>query len=188
LEIARTLSTDRLILRPWREEDAPSLYAYAKDPAVGPIAGWPVHPDVAHSRRVIADHLSGDGIFAIVLTGMDSPIGSIGVLIGEKSGMHIGEDEGEIGYWIGVPYWGRGLVPEAVRELMRHCFEEIGLVRLWCGYFDGNEQSRRVQEKCGFAYHHTECDKKIVLLDVVRTEHISCIARKEWVEENAVSL
>lgn len=105
-------------MRPWREDDAASLFEYAKDPEVGPIAGWPVHPDIEYSKKAIAEYLSDEGVFAIVLMGTDSPIGSIGVLVAKKSNFDIGNDEGEIGYWIGVPYWGQGLIPEAMREIM----------------------------------------------------------------------
>ena len=48
-----TLETERLILRPWKEDDAESLYKYAKNPEVGPIAGWPVHTSVENSREII---------------------------------------------------------------------------------------------------------------------------------------
>ena len=51
-----------------------------------------------------------------------SRLDSIGLMIGEKSNFDIEDDEGEIGYWIGVPYWGMGLIPEAVRELLRRGF------------------------------------------------------------------
>jgi RimJ/RimL family protein N-acetyltransferase len=44
---------------------------------------------------------------------------------------------------------------------MRHGFEDIGLKVIWCGYYDGNEKSWRVQEKCGFKYHHTKKDVKL---------------------------
>ncbi|NYC32212.1 RimJ/RimL family protein N-acetyltransferase [Clostridium saccharobutylicum] len=99
--------TDRLILRPWKEEDAQQLYKYAKDPNVGPIAGWPVHTDVENSRQIIRDVLSEDETYAVVLKDDNLPIGSIGLMIGKKSNMALGNDEGEIGYWIGVPYWGK---------------------------------------------------------------------------------
>ena len=49
------LETERLILRPWDESDAEDLYRYASDPAVGPIAGWPVHTSVENSREIIHD-------------------------------------------------------------------------------------------------------------------------------------
>ena len=57
------IRTERLILRPWKETDAVSLYEYAKDPAVGPAAGWPVHTSVENSRDIIKSVLSADGPF-----------------------------------------------------------------------------------------------------------------------------
>lgn len=174
------LTTNRMILRPWNEEDAPSLYEYAKSPDIGPSAGWPVHTSVENSRQIIRDVLSVEETYAVVLKGEHSPIGSIGLMIGEKSSLGLGFDEGEIGYWIGVPYWGKGLIPEAVRELMRHGFEDLELKTLWCGYYDGNEKSRRVQEKCGFQYHHTTKEKKCPLLNCVRTEHVTRITKGQW--------
>ena len=174
------LKTERLILRQWVEDDALGLYRYAKDPRVGPIAGWYAHNDVEYSREIINEILAKDEIYAIVPIGDDSPIGSIGLLIGERSNLPISSDEGEIGYWIGVPYWGKGLVPEAVRELMRHGFVDLGLKIIWCGYFDGNEKSKRVQEKCGFLYHHTDEDMPWPMMDDIRTLHVTCITREQW--------
>lgn len=174
------LETERLVLRQWKEEDAHQLYKYAKDPNVGPIAGWPVHADVENSRQIIKDVLFEDETYAVVLKDEDLPIGSVGLMIGEKSNMTAGKEEGEIGYWIGVPYWGQGLIPEAVNELIRHGFEEYGLKVIWCGYFDGNEKSKRVQEKCGFKYHHTITNIEWKLMNDIRTEHITCITKEEW--------
>ncbi|PHV70703.1 RimJ/RimL family protein N-acetyltransferase [Sporanaerobium hydrogeniformans] len=176
------LETSRLILRPWKEEDAHSLYEYAKNPEVGPIAGWPVHTDVENSRQIIRDVLSASETYAVTLKNQDMAIGSIGLMIGKNSNIAIEADEGEIGYWIGVPYWGKGLIPEAVYELMRHGFEDLNLKTIWCGYFEGNEKSRRVQEKCGFKYHHTEKDKEWPLMNDVRTEYITCITKEQWHE------
>lgn len=176
------LTTERMVLRPWREADAASLYEYAKDPRVGPVAGWPVHPDVAFSRVAIRDYLSSEGIFAVTLKETDEAIGSIGFLFGEDSNFEIADDEGEIGYWIGVPFWGQGLIPEAMREVVRYGFEELALTKIWCGYFDENVKSKRVQEKCGFRYHHTETDKKIVLIDAVKTEHVTCMTKEQWTQ------
>ncbi len=174
------LETKRLFLRPWAEADAESLYQYAKDPQVGPIAGWPVHTSVTNSREIIRDVLSAPETYAVVLKETGKPVGSAGILMGEQSNLPLTNTEGEIGYWIGVPYWGRGLIPEAVRELIRHGFEELNLTALWCGHFDGNEKSRRVQEKCDFRYHHTAQDVPWPLMGDIRTEHISRITREEW--------
>lgn len=183
MNIKKVLETERLQLRPWRMEDAKALFKYASDPLVGPIAGWPVHTDVEFSKQVIKDVFTKEGIYAIVLKGQEEPIGCIGLLIGEDSDFGIGPDEGEIAYWVGVPYWGRGLVPEAMRELMRHSFHDLGLKTLWCGYFKGNEKSARAQEKCGFKYHSTNEDKPWPLMGDIRTEILTCITKEEWLHQ-----
>ena len=113
------LETKRLILRPWKEEDAEELYHYAKNPLVGPAAGWPPHTSVENSRDIIRGVLSEPETYAVVLKESQKPIGSVGIMTGSHSNLEISDDEGEIGYWIGVPYWGQGLIPEAVRELIR---------------------------------------------------------------------
>ena len=176
------LKTTRLILRPWQESDAESLYEYAKDLRVGPIAGWPVHTSADNSRQIIRDVLSADETYAVSLKDNDYAIGSIGLMIGNKSNLNIAANEAEIGYWIGVPYWGQGLIPEATREIMRYAFDDLGMTILWCGYFDGNEKSKRVQEKCGFRFHHTEAEKEWPLINAVKTQHVTCITKEEWRE------
>lgn len=87
---------------------------------------------------------------------------------------------GGIAYWLGVPYWGRGFIPEAVKELMRSHFEEAKLKTLWGGYFDGNERSKRVLEKCGFTYHHTDKDMLSPDTNDIRTEHVMRLTKEEW--------
>lgn len=178
------LQTKRLLLRPWENGDAEDLYEYAKDPLVGPIAGWPVHTNIEFSKRILKTVLSEPGIFAVVLKQTNRPIGSIGLTLGKESTLNIEEDEGEIGYWVGVPYWGQGIIPEAATELLRYGFEELGLKRVWCGYFEGNTKSRRVQEKCGFQYHHTNRDIYWELMNDIRTEHVTCLSRERWIKMN----
>lgn len=73
------LTTDRLILRPWKESDAEDLYEYAKDPDVGPIAGWPVHTSVDNSLEIIRNVLSAPEVYAVCLKENDKAIGSIGL-------------------------------------------------------------------------------------------------------------
>lgn len=174
------METERLILRPWREDDAESLFAFAKDPAVGPIAGWPTHTSVENSREIIRNVLAVNETYAVCLKTDNKAIGSIGLMIGTQSNLDLPETEGEIGYWIGVPFWGMGLIPEATKELIRHAFVDLNLETLWCGYFEGNAKSKRVQEKCGFVYHHTNKDIYWKLMDDIRTEHITRLTRKEW--------
>ena len=174
------LYTERLILRPWEDSDAESLYEYARDDRVGPIAGWPVHTSVENSREIIRTVLSVPETYAVCLKEDNKAIGSVGLKTGKKSILDLPDAEGEIGYWIGVPFWGQGLIPEAVREIIRHAFEDLGFETLWCGYFDGNEKSRRAQEKCGFTYHHTNKDIYLALTDDIRTSHVTRLTKEEW--------
>ena len=175
-----TIETERLLLRPWEAADAEELYKYARDPAVGPIAGWPVHTSVENSREIIRGVLSAPETYAVVLKETGLPVGSIGLMRGRASNLGLPDTEAELGYWIGVPYWGRGLIPEAARALIRRGFETLGLEKIWCGCFEGNERSRRVQEKCGFRYHHTAENVPCAIDGLLRTEHIACLPREIW--------
>lgn len=174
------IETERLILRPFEESDAESVYEYAKDPDVGPIAGWPVHTSTENSREIIRNVLAVPETYAICLKPSNKAIGAVGLMIGDKSNIGINDREGEIGYWLGKPFWGQGIMPEAVRELIRHAFADLKLETLWCGYFEGNIKSKRAQEKCGFVYHHTNKDIHWKLMDDIRTEHITRLERKAW--------
>ena len=174
------LETERLILRCWNESDAEDLYKYASNPDVGPIAGWPVHTSVENSKDIIKGVLSEPDTYAVVLKETGHSVGSIGLMRGEASNIGISDMEAEIGYWIGVPYWGQGLIPEAVNEIMRYGFDELKLEKIWCGYFDGNEKSKRVQEKCGFHYSHTSENVHCAIEGDLRTEHVTCITKEEW--------
>jgi RimJ/RimL family protein N-acetyltransferase len=170
------LETERLILRPWKETDAEECYKYAKDPLVGPAAGWPVHISAENSRQIIRDVLMKPETYAIVLKETDRPVGSIGL---HRNGLATKDDEAELGYWIGVPYWGRGFVPEAARELLRHAFEDLKLGRVWCGYYDGNDKSKRVQEKLGFK-HRTTKEVPVPQMGETRKGHANLLTKEEW--------
>ena len=174
------LETERLIIRPWEEADAEECYKYAKDSRVGPIAGWPVHTSVENSRQIIRDVLMAPETYAIVLKETGLPVGSIGL---HHNDLAKEEDEVELGYWIGVPYWGQGLVPEASKEMLRHAFEDLNCVRVWCGYYDGNEKSRRVQEKLGFKYQWTTEDALVPLMGEKRRGHVSLLTKEQWIIE-----
>ena len=150
------LLTKRLILRPWEDADAETLYTYASDPDVGPAAGWPAHTSVQMSREVIRDVLQAPETYAVVLRETGEPVGSIGLMKPRLQNIEPTEHALELGYWIGKPYWGRGLIPEAARALIDHAFVDLRCDQLWCAYFEGNAKSARVQEKLGFVPHHVE--------------------------------
>lgn len=174
------METERLFFRKWEESDAEELFRYAKDPKVGPVAGWPPHTSIDNSRMVIRTVLSEEGTFAIVLKQTGLPIGSIGLKTGKGTDLTDASDECELGYWLGVPYWGKGLMTEAGREMLRYAFMDMGMNKVWAGYYDGNLRSKRVQEKLGLRYHHTSQEVPVPLMNEIRIGHVSCIGREEW--------
>ena len=107
----RRLYTERMILRPWIVADAEALYTYASDPHIGPAAGWMPHTSVAESERVIRTLFSAPDTYAVTLRGDDRPIGCVNLLTGTNSNLPLEENEAEVGYWIGAPFQGRGLIP-----------------------------------------------------------------------------
>ena len=175
------LETERLILRPWREEDAEDLYEFAKDPEIGPPAGWPPHTDVKNSCQIIRNVLCAPETYAVCLKN-GKAIGSVGLKLKGSTDMTDREDECELGYWLGKPYWGQGLIPEAAKELLRYAFEELGMRAVWCGYYEGNEKSRRVQEKLGFEYRYTTEGLDVPLMHEKRTGHTSLLTAEKWRE------
>jgi RimJ/RimL family protein N-acetyltransferase len=177
------LTTDRLVLRPWIEADAESLFEYASDPDVGPIAGWPPHKNVEESLDVIRNVFTGAECYAICEKRSDKAIGAVELKLNGHTDMTERDDECELGYWLGKPFWGRGYMPEAATELIRHGFEELGMTKIWCGYYDGNNKSKRVQEKVGFTYHHTCDDVPVPLMNEKRIGHTNCMTKEQWMEK-----
>ena len=174
------LKTERLVLRKWAETDAESLFEYAKDPQVGPIAGWPPHKSAEESLNVIRNVFNGAECYAICEKENGKAIGAIELKLNGHTDMTDRDDECELGYWLGQPFWGRGYVPEAAREILRRGFEDLGMHTIWCGYYDGNQKSKRVQEKLGFTYHHTEENVPVPLLNETRVGHTNRMTKEQW--------
>ena len=173
-----TLETPRLRLRPWADSDADQLYALARDPRVGPVAGWPPHKDLQNSRRILKDILQTEESYAIVLKKTGAVIGSIGLR--RDSDLASGDSERELGYWLGVPYWGKGFMPEAAKEMLRHAFEDLLLDVVWCGYYEGNAQSARVQEKLGFTFQRKTERLFVAQMNEYRTGYVNRMTEQEW--------
>lgn len=153
--MAMEFQTERLRIRPWKESDAEDFYQYASDNRVASMAGWPAPSSVEKCRWAIREILSCWGFFALELQESHQVIGCISLLIGEASNYEISQEEGELTFWLGFPYWGQGLMQEAIQCMITYGFEDLQLTRLWCGHAQENLQSASLQKKCGFQYHHT---------------------------------
>ena len=174
------LMTRRLVLRRWEQADAEDLYRYASDADVGPIAGWPPHKNPDESRAVIRDVLNGREAYAICLKEDRKAIGAIELKLNGHTDLTDRDDECEMGYWLGKPFWGRGIVPEAVTEMLRRAFEDIGMQKVWVGYYEGNSKSKRVQEKCRFRFQRKSEGVDVPLMQEKRTGYVSSLTKDQW--------
>ena len=177
------LQTERLILRPWTDVDAEDLYRWAKDPLVGPIAGWPAHRSIADSKAMITDQYAKPEVYAICLKENDLPIGCLSLKFGEDTDLTSAPDECEISAWLAPPYWGEGLIPEGCEVLLRHGFEDLGMKAIWAGYYDGNEKSVACLKRIGFQDHHIDNNIYLPLLGELRCGHVVVMTRADWEEK-----
>ncbi len=145
------IETERLILRPWEQEDLDDFFAYSRVPGVGEMAGWCHHETKEDSQKILDMFRNYKKTFALQFKENGKVIGSVG--IEELDPDPMPEKQGrEIGYVLDRDYWGRGLMPEAVRAVIDYCFGTLHYDFLTCGHFSQNAQSRRVIEKTGFTY------------------------------------
>jgi ribosomal-protein-alanine N-acetyltransferase len=182
IDITNTqLETQRLILRPWNESDLNDFFEYASVDGVGEMAGWKHHESIEVSREILQSFMADKNVFAIVYKENGKVIGSLGLHTSWANGdMNYSYLKlKEIGYVLSKSYWGQGLIPEAVNEALRFCFEIIGLDAVTIAHFAYNNQSRRVIEKCGFKFvKQCECHIKQLQKDVVDMQYI--LSRDRW--------
>ncbi|MBR3109509.1 MAG: GNAT family N-acetyltransferase [Clostridia bacterium] len=179
IDISNTvLKTERLTLRPWRQEDLEDLYEYARVDGVGQMAGWVPHESREVSQTILNHFIEGKKTFALEYRG--KVIGSLGVeKYREDRFPDLENKKGrEIGYVLSKDYWGLGLMPEAVREVIRYLFEDVGLDFITCGHFLSNKQSARVQEKCGF--RHYDFGEYHTHFGTVEPDETNILFREEW--------
>ena len=144
------IETHRLILRPFRSEDAEDMYKnWASDPEVTRYLTWPAHGSVDVTRRVLEDWIPryGDGGYfqwAIEWKETGCVIGSIAVV---KLDEEI--ESAEIGYCLSRAFWSRGIMPEALRAVTDYLFDTVGLNRIAAYHDVNNPKSGRVMVKAG---------------------------------------
>ncbi len=164
-----TITTQRIFLRSWRIEDAEDLFEYAKDPQVGPNAGWKPHDNEEESREVIrmfTDPQKPEMIFAIEDRESGKVIGSIGIgPDGRRPGV---KTAWSLGYVLSRSYWGKGLMTEAAEAMIGYVFQTRKAVLLSIAHYPANNRSRRVIEKCGFRFEGTLSQAAILYSGDVR--------------------
>ena len=136
------------VVRDVRPEDAPSIALYADNPRVAAnlrdIFPHPYHLEDAERFLESVTREEPRTVFAIATEW--EAIGIIGLTLGED----VHRFTAELGYWLGEPFWGRGIMTDAVRVVVEYGFSELGLVRIYAEPYVGNVGSARVLEKAGF--------------------------------------
>lgn len=146
------LETERLILRNWSLKDAQDLYEYAKDPDVGPNAGWQPHRSVYDSSFIIRNIFKSNSTWAIEEKSTGKVVGSIGL---DKDMYREGINSREMGYSLAKRCWGQGYMPEAAGRIIEYAFEDLKLDILMIKTATTNFRSQRVIEKKNFTYEGT---------------------------------
>ncbi len=144
------LRTERLALRPWKQKDLEDFFAYASVDGVGQMAGWIPHESIAVSQKILNGFIEKKRTFALEY--QERAVGSLGIeeYVEEEWPEYDSLRGRALGFVLAKPYWGQGLMPEAVREVIRYLFEEVRLDFLICNHYVENTRSARVQQKCGF--------------------------------------
>ncbi len=143
-----TFSTDRLFARRPRSEDAPAVFsAYASDPVATKYLSWKPYSEIklaAEFLQMRADdwtNQTGHYAYMLCLSGSDTPIGSIGVLIDKHKAI--------FGYVLGKAHWGHGYMTEALRYLLNWTMDQPEIFRAYAYCDVDNPASARVMEKAG---------------------------------------
>ena len=161
------IDTPRLHLRPWDDKDAPALYELARDPRIGMLCGWKPYECIDDAHSALSTFLAAPDSYAVTLSSTGELVGSIALRVDADSPEATVAD---IGYWIGVPYWGNGYASEAGRAIIERA-KELGVQMIVLKYFDGNDASRRVSEKLGFAWQSRDEDVEYPLIGKRLTVH-----------------
>lgn len=149
----KTLETERLILRKFKDEDASDLFNnWANDSNVTKYLTWPTHENLDTSKYVIglwlneysnSDHYN----WCIELKEDGQAIGSISVVSIDENVEAV-----EIGYCIGKEYWDKGIVTEAFLSIIKFLFEEVDVKRIVAKHDTNNPASGAVMKKCGLKF------------------------------------
>lgn len=176
------LTTARLRLTAWTltDEDIDGLYAYAKNPNVGPNAGWKPHESREESAKIIKTLFMPHTVWAIRLKETGEIIGSIGL---EPDRRREEVNSRELGYSLAEKAWGHGYMTEAAQAVIDYAFVTYGLAILAICTGPENRRSQRVIEKCGFVYEGRQRMGYHIFDGSDRDNLMFSMTRAEW-EEN----
>jgi RimJ/RimL family protein N-acetyltransferase len=120
--------------------------------------------------------------YAICLKENGAIIGSVSLKFKPNTDLADKDDECELGFWIGKPYWNKGFATEAAKEITRHGFEDLNASIIWVANFEGNQRSAKVQEKLGFVFHHIVDKADSPQSQTTKKIRVSFLNKEEWLK------
>lgn len=144
------IETNRLVLRPFSESDAPDVFESCKNPNLGNNAGWKPHETIEETIDVLNAFLSGKKGFGLSYQKrQNKSLGSIGIIPDSK---RENPHARMLGYWLKEECWGQGFMTEAVQSVLNYGFIQMNLHLITANCYPHNQRSQRVLEKNGFIY------------------------------------
>jgi ribosomal-protein-alanine N-acetyltransferase len=136
------------VIRDWGRKDARSIAKYAnnRDIAMWLRDGFPCPYTLGDAEAFLSAVSRQNLRTAFAIATADEAIGGIGL----EFGRDVHRFTAELGYWLGEPFWGRGIMTQAVRHVTAWAFENLELYRVYATVFEGNAASARVLEKAGY--------------------------------------
>lgn len=173
------IDAGRCALREWRLTDEEPLVRHANDRRVSIDLRdrFPYPYTAAHAGEWLGRNVgvTPATAFAITEPGMDEPVGGVGLMLQED----VQRISAEIGYWLGVSAWGRGIATAAVRAATGYAFSELGLERVFAVANTRNQASARVLEKSGFIREGTM--RRAAIKDgIVLDQFMYAALKTEW--------
>lgn len=183
----KVLETERLILRQFEVNDLDDFYEYANNPNVGPNAGWPPHENKETTLKILEAFMdtTDKEVRAIVYKEYGKVIGSIGI---HHDSLRKSVNSKSLGYVLSHDYWGKGIMTEAVQEIIKYMFEDMKLDIISCCHYPFNTRSKRVIEKAGFKYEGVIRQAKKIYDGSVHDLVCYSITKEEYFKEVVKSL
>jgi [ribosomal protein S5]-alanine N-acetyltransferase len=164
---------DKCKLRPWQIEDALSIAKYANNKKIADHLrdGFPYPYTLHDAKSWLKFALSSKDLLLAIEVDSEA-IGSVGIIY--KNDIY--RKTAEIGYWLGEPHWGKGIMSSVIPGLTKHIFANTEIIRIYAGVFENNKASARTLIKAGFKYEATH-KNAVIKNGIVMDENIYALLK-----------
>jgi len=163
-----------LLLRSWQLTDVPNLVHYANNANIANnlTDGFPHPYTETHAQQFIQMAANGNPVTIMAITIDGVAVGGIGLHLQHD----IFRNNAELGYWLAEPFWGKGIVTEAIRQMVHYGFQQLPINRIFARPFGRNTASQRVLEKVGFVLE-AKFEKTLIKNGILEDELVYAIRK-----------